>query len=371
MRVLQLISSAGYYGAENVVVNLAAALRDQGCQPVVGAFHAPGAPEPDILRFARERGVESWSFPCAGKLDRGSVNILRRELGRFDILHTHGYKANLYGWLASRGLGVGPIATCHNWPNRKGSLALYAALDRIILRRFPKVFAVSEGVMELLAQFGIRPPQAAVINNGIDTQRFRDGLPDLRAEWNLAGKTVVGTVTRLVPGKGVEVLIASFAALAGEFPGAALVIVGAGPLEEPLRAQAAATGLGDRILFTGARGDMPAVYATLDVFTLASFDEGMPMTVLESMSSGCAVAATSVGAIPRLVRDGSNGLLIPPREQESLTRGLRSLLGDAPLRARLGAEARSTIEREFSAAAMARQYVVHFQSVSQRRKEAA
>ena len=371
MRVLQLISSAGYYGAENVVVNLATALRELGCMPVVGAFHQPGAVEPDILRFARERGLETWSFPCSGKLDRGSVPVLRRQLGRFDVLHTHGYKANLYGWLASRGLGVGPVATCHNWPNRKGALAVYAALDRLILRRFPKVFAVSPGVLELLGHFGIRPPQAEVINNGIDTARFRADVPDLRGEFGLAGKLVVGTVTRLAPGKGLELLIESFAALADRRPEARLLIAGAGPLDQALRTQAAATTCADRILFTGARADMPSLYATLDVFALASFDEGMPMTVLESMSAGRAVVATSVGAIPRLIRDGVNGRLIPARDRDALIAAIDTLAGDSTQRAAFGQSARLTIEQEFSSLAMAKQYLAHYRQLCPQKKEAA
>lgn len=366
MRILQLISSAGYYGAENVVVNLASALAELAHQPVVGAFHQPGSAEPDILRFARERGLETWSFPCSGRLDRAGVSVLRRELARFDILHTHGYKANLYGWLASRSLGKGPIATCHNWPNRKGSLAVYAALDRVILRNFPKVCAVSANVLELLGNFGIRPPQAELIANGIDTNRFCPDAPDLRAEFGLTGNLVIGTVTRLVPGKGLELLIDAFREIRN--PEARLLIAGAGPLDAALKQQASADS---RIVFTGARADMPSVYATLDVFVLASFDEGMPMTVLESMSAGRAVIATSVGAIPQVIQDNANGRLIPPRDRQALVDALQALGADPHLRHRYGQAARATIEQKFSAQAMARQYLSHYQQIRAPQREAA
>ena len=374
MRVLQLISSAGYYGAENMLVNLASGLGQLDCEPVVGAFRDPQGPEPDILGFARQRGLATWEFPCGGRLDRASIAILRQQVssGRFDVLHTHGYKANLYGWLAvDRRSRISQIATCHNWPNRKGALALYAALDRLILRRFPRVVAVSEGVQELLANFGIRPPQSDVINNGIDTGRFTGDVPGVRQELGLEGKTVVGTITRLVPGKGLELLIDCFPAAVQGHPEAVLLIAGAGPLETELKAQAARLGLNRQVIFTGARSDMPAVYSALDLFVLASFDEGMPMTVLEAMSSARAVIATRVGAIPRLIQDGVNGRLIEPRSAPALTGALQSALAHAELRQKWGTAARQTIIQDFSALAMARQYLQHYRAIAEVKREAA
>jgi glycosyltransferase involved in cell wall biosynthesis len=275
---------------------------------------------------------------------------------RFDVLHTHGYKANLYGWLASRGLGIGPVATCHNWPNRKGVLALYATMDRLVLGRFARVFAVSEGVMTLLAQFGIRPPKSQFIANGIDTDRFNGRAGEVRAELGVGGGPVIGTVTRLVPGKGIEVVLDAFPAVLVAHPGARLLVVGAGPLDSALKEQAGRLGLEDRVIFTGARGDMPEVYSALDVFVLASFDEGMPMTVLEAMSSGRGVVATRVGAIPRLIRDGENGRLIEPRDAGAVSAAILDVLGKPGL----GEAARRTIVQDFSALAMAGEYRKHY-----------
>ena len=356
-----------------MLVNLAAALRQLDCQPVVGAFQDPSGAEPAILRFARERGLETWAFPCGGRLDRASVGRLRAQLqaGRFDVLHSHGYKANLYGWLAARHQRAVNVATCHNWPNRQGLLAVYAAIDRLVLRRFPRVVAVSEGVLELLGHFGIHPPQSVFIANGIDTARFDGQQGHLRQELGLDSGPVIGTITRLVPGKGVEVLIDAFPAVLAAHPGATLLIVGAGPLEAELKAQAEKSSAAARIRFTGARSDMPAVYSALDVFVLASFDEGMPMTVLEAMSSGRAVIATEVGAIPRLIQNPANGRLIPPRQTEAVSQALLETLADPARRLARGRAARETILRDFSSLAMARQYLGHYQDILQSRKAAA
>ena len=116
---------------------------------------------------------------------------------------------------------------------------------------------------------------------------------------------------------------------------------------------------------------MPAVYSALDLFVLASFDEGMPMTVLEAMSSARAVIATRVGAIPRLICDGENGRLIEPRNQAALTAAIREVLADPVRRKQQAGAARETIVRDFSALAMARQYVQHYRQIVGRKRDAA
>src|SRR3954464_15853822 len=114
MRVLQLISSAGYYGAESMLVTLAAELARTGCVATVGALRV--GEEPEILLRAREQGLNAVEFTCNGRLDpslgKRLGDFLRRE--QIDVLHTHGYKANLYGWLATK-THTAQVATCHNW----------------------------------------------------------------------------------------------------------------------------------------------------------------------------------------------------------------------------------------------------------------
>jgi glycosyltransferase involved in cell wall biosynthesis len=106
----------------------------------------------------------------------------------------------------------------------------------------------------------------------------------------------------------------------------------------------------------GFRADIPAVLARLGIFCLTSDSEGTPNAILEAMSAGLPVVATRVGGIPRLVRDGVTGLLIPPGDDHALTDALRTLLRD-PERAReMGKAGRARVEAEFGCDAIVRQF---------------
>src|ERR1700681_4942146 len=102
VRVLHLISSKGYYGAENVVVNLARALEDSGARAVVGAFHNSHSAHLEVIDRAQKQGLNVQIFECKGRFDYSVVEKISKfvtESG-MDLVHTHGYKADLYGYFA-------------------------------------------------------------------------------------------------------------------------------------------------------------------------------------------------------------------------------------------------------------------------------
>src|SRR5581483_10981950 len=118
MIVLHLISSEGYYGAEAMLVELAAQTAELGCEVVVCTFEDGRRTHLEVADAAHRRGLKVDTIPCQGRWDAKTVSELRRLLRAYaaDVLHTHGYKADFYGWLAARPLGTALVATCHNWP---------------------------------------------------------------------------------------------------------------------------------------------------------------------------------------------------------------------------------------------------------------
>jgi glycosyltransferase involved in cell wall biosynthesis len=102
---------------------------------------------------------------------------------------------------------------------------------------------------------------------------------------------------------------------------------------------------------------MHRLYAAMDIFVLPSLNEGMPMTILEAMAAGCAIAASRVGAIPELIRDGESGRLFAPADRSGLATALIDLLEDEAVRKRIGAAARDRVCRDYSSSGMARKYV--------------
>ena len=125
------------------------------------------------------------------------------------------------------------------------------------------------------------------------------------------------------------------------------LVIDVGDLEQRLRARAEQLGLGDTVVFTGSRTDVPRLVAALDLFVMPSLWEGLPIALLEAMASGRAVLCSSVGSIPGVVHHGESGWLVAPGNAQALRDGLLALVSDPGLRARLGARAREQVIARF------------------------
>jgi glycosyltransferase involved in cell wall biosynthesis len=356
MNILQLISSGGMYGAEAMLVNLASSLEQLGCRCVVGVFANQHRPHTEIAERARARGLTVELVHCGGRLDRRALARIRKIIQErhIEIVHTHGYKAAVYGYLATRKSEVARVATCHNWPNKALHMQMYAWVERVILGRFQRIVAVSEPVAKMLGRF-VRRDNLLVIANGIDVECFSHAVPTLSEV--LPGKRhVVAMVGRLVPGKGPEVLLYAARSLLCAHPNVAVVFVGDGPCKDSLQHLAYEMGVASSVVFAGERNDMPGVYASLDVLVLPSLDEGMPMTVLEAMAAGKPVVASNVGGISKAVVHGETGLLVPAGQVAALAQAISRLLTDRQLAVTLGNAGRKRAAELFSAVSMAEQY---------------
>jgi L-malate glycosyltransferase len=160
--------------------------------------------------------------------------------------------------------------------------------------------------------------------------------------------------------KGIEDFLAASAAVANRFPAARFVVVGdslapserTGSLDDPymkeLRATAASLGIADRVLFMGYRSDVERILTQLTIAVQPSLSEGLSNALLEPMAAGLPVVATRVGGAGEVLRDGENGLLVPPSRPEELARAIESLLHSPELGLRLGQAARRTIVDSYS-----------------------
>ena len=359
MTVLQLISSEGLYGAESMLIALSQALTRKGHRVVIGVFEDSRTPHTEVAEFAEKLGLTVRRIPCHGRWDFKTVAEIRNLLQSFgaEILHAHGYKADLYGYAASCAYDTVLVSTCHNWPSKRLVMKIYAALDRLVLRAFQRVATPSPLVAGILKQSGICSSKVALIGNGVDIERFGCAVATLT---NL-GRKVIGFVGRLVPGKGGEVLLAAAQKVVAAHPDASFAFVGEGPLRADWEAMAQSLGIADRVTFTGARNDMPGVYASLNMLVLPSFEEAMPMCVIESMANGKPVIATPVGAIPELILPGTTGLLVEPGDADGLAAAILHLLSNPEKAGQLGENAALHVRRYFSADAMAQKYVELYQ----------
>jgi glycosyltransferase involved in cell wall biosynthesis len=366
MKILQLISSGGLYGIETMLLGLASGLQRQGEDVIVGVFHNSQNPNLEIADALRKKGITVEIIPCSGRADRNSVKEIRRiaEKHSVQIIHSHGFKADLYALAAARKLKAPLMATCHNWPGTSRSLKAYAAIDRWALRHFSRVVIISEHVAERLRRAGVSPNKILNIPNGVNTRNFRDRSPAKGLRTGNSREVVIGYVGRLVPEKGCSVLLQAAAQVVGEFPEARLIFVGEGPERSFLEAESKSWGLERNVIFAGRREDMPEVYAAFDICVLPSFAEAMPMTILEAMASGNAIIATYVGEIPNMVTHDETGILVQPHQISELRDAILRLLRDENLRRSMGQRGAARIQEKFSLERMAHSYMEIYRQIA-------
>jgi glycosyltransferase involved in cell wall biosynthesis len=151
---------------------------------------------------------------------------------------------------------------------------------------------------------------------------------------------LAGTVGSLTPKKSHETLLRAARVARQRLPDLRVAVVGQGPLAGALRRRAAELAVEDAVTLVGYREDAARVASAFDLFVLSSRHEGLPVALLEAMAAGRPVVATRVGGVPEVVRDGSEGILVPPGDPEALAAAMVTVLADADLRARLGEAAR-------------------------------
>ncbi len=278
-------------------------------------------------------------------------SILKRE--SFDVVHTHGYFADICGLPVARLQGLRTISTCHGFVSNDRKMGVYNKVDTYALRLCRSIIAVSECIKSELVQRGIKESKIAVIPNAvsspIDDYEFLALRHKKRSSLEIDAKDfVVGYLGRLSKEKGLSYLIQALAELAATGEPIKLLIVGEGPEKEALEQIVQEKNLGSQVIFAGFQTDIENWLPVLDVFALPSLTEGTPMALLEAMAMEIPVLATAAGGVPKVVTDGVNGLLVPPGNHQNISNGLKMLKNNPELRVRLAREGSDMIKRKYS-----------------------
>lgn len=292
-------------------------------------------------------------FRKRGRYDLGLVLKIRKLLKRseIDILHTHGWTADVWGRLAAC-LARTPIILSHSHTNQPASAKTSNFMYRYLTGATDHFIAIGEGNKNaLIEEGGIPAEKITVIRNVVDYRKF-DVAVDTDAgkiELGVApGNLVVSIIGRLHSIKGHEHFLRTARIIASENDSVEFLVVGSGGLEESLRRQAGETGLADKVHFLGARKDIPRILALTDVFVMSSLYEGLPLILLEAMAAGKAIAATDIDGCRELIVNGETGFLTPPGHPEAQAEVVLRFLSDERLRHELGKKARTEAIKNYS-----------------------
>jgi glycosyltransferase involved in cell wall biosynthesis len=355
IKVLQLIASLPVGGAEDLVAAMVTGLDPQRFKVQAATIGLPGAVGEELTRAG---------YPVVGlglDLRRTSfwrlVARVRALLKDFkpDILHTHLYHPNLYGRLASVGLGLrGVVASVHNSYTR---VKLHRCLWNFLLSAITdKVLVSSPQVWQDVRTWDRVPAgKLEVFPYGINLSNLDDAADpaEIRAELGVDG-FVLGLVGRLEEQKGQRFLLAALPELSREIPDLFVLLVGEGREGEALRRLAEELGVGPLVRFLGTRRDLPRIFRAMDLFIQPSLWEGLPLTLLMAMGARLPVVGTRVSGMTEVIEDGTNGRLVAPGDSDALAGVILELYRHPELRVRMAEAGRQTVERKYSQEAMLR-----------------
>jgi glycosyltransferase involved in cell wall biosynthesis len=341
-------------GPDKTILNTPRFLEALGYPTLCAYLHPPDDPGFEQLR----RKAALWAAPLREVPDRGPwdwkviwqlLNICRKE--RVAIWHGHDYKSNALGLLLRRFWPMRLVTTVHGWVKDTRRTPLYYWIDRLCLPYYELVICVSQDLCERCLACGVAQEKCVLLENAIDTAEFSRRLSTREAKEQMGlapERFVIGAVGRLSAEKGFDVLIRSTHHLLQAGCDVELRIVGEGDERSRLQALIDELGIGDRARLLGYLSDTRLFYQGLDVFALSSLREGLPNVVLEAMALNVPVVATNIAGVPRLVRDGENGLLVEPGNEQALAGAARRLMEQLELRDRLGTAGRATVETSYS-----------------------
>jgi len=343
----------------------------------LNVIQLPSSRAPGFLRFVlAEFNAILFALAVSRYLRENSSNI--------DVIHLHLTSIGLIVSILNSRLRRKMFYTCHlsQWAfatNKLGiSEKVHLLLDSYLMRRVTRVIALNDTARESFTHIGkVKADNIVVVPNGVDTDFF---CPDIEAKetvrkrFGLEGRLTVLFVGRLAKIKGVEHLVKAADVITNRFgyKDTLFVLVGSqtyAGVDEPVNMEEMLNyirhhQLDKNVILTGPLPleEVRALYVASDVFVLPSLAEGDPLVTLEAMASGKPVIGTKVGGIPNQIRDGWNGFLIDPGNEQQLAEKIAYLIDNRDDRRRMGENSRRYAEEEFNWGKVAERLLAVYQS---------
>jgi len=362
-RTVLLCRVDGHFGGvERFILSLLPHLDRTRYTPVVVCI----ANDAELARQSRALGVMTEVLPMRSRF---FVSAAAQRLAQLahkhgaDLIHTFGLRSNTLAWYTRRELTLPWIIRLPNlnWTDYKNPARGWAShrFNNHLIRQADALQVISPQLQAWVQNWDDPPDKIFMIPNGVDLSKYSReqiaaGNSDIRAQYDIKDfAPVIGSIGRLDPIKGYDVLIKAYAEILKTTPAARLMIVGEGKDQRRLNRLCKQLALPHPVIFTGYQQNPAELLGAMDVFVISSHSEGVPNSMLEAMAAGLPVVSTKVGAIGSVLQHDNNGLLVDPGNINVLSGNILDILNHKEKAKRLGQSAYETILNRFSVKQMA------------------
>lgn len=365
MSLFQIDAGKEWRGGQRQAFFLARELKRKG---YVFRFYVQ--PDSPLHQKAEEADLPVYPLKMRSEADLRAIFKLGRAMkkAKCRLVHSHdAHSAAIAAAAASRAkVPLRIVSRRVDFPVKNNFFTRKKYIDNIDL-----IIAVSEEVKRVLIQRGIPDWKIRVVPSGIDYSPFEEKRDKyyLHQELHFADNDfLVGIIAHLADHKGHKYLIQAMEVLKEKAPAVKLIIVGEGPLQLELSRQAKENKVDNMVFFMGFRDDVPRILASLDLFVLSSYKEGLGSSILDAMASRLPVVATQAGGIPELVIHEQTGLLVPPKNPQSLAEAILRVYDDRKLARQMAENGYKMVHDKFSASGMAEKIIREYERLAEKKR---
>lgn len=348
MNVLFYTDTPSFGGAEKQMALLAKHLKLLGCSVSLacGAYSTLSDKLDDLKTY-----YKTYHLPILHKHDPRHYTALKKMLQKnsFDLIHIHLWNPGScrYAFWAAKNAHIPIVTTEHDPFELTGMKGL---IKRRCLAKTDQIIAISmDNYRQLVQSDELLKKRINLVHNGIEADMYTDNM-DKASIGVKDGEPILTCIAELHPRKGHKHLIRAFKMLQADFPALHLFLVGKGPEESVLKAEAESV---TNVHFLGWRNETPQILRASTIFVLPSLREAFGLVLLEAMASGVACVSTNNGGANDILQNGVSGLLVPPANSTALADAIRKLLRNPSLKADIEKAALERVKTQFTADVMA------------------
>lgn len=338
INVLELIDGGFIGGGQIHVISLVKSLNNKQFKPVIAA-----SPDGSFKNLVWEYNFDFADIELP-KLYRGRhLKALEAIINEYsiDIIHSHGGVSGMYARFFKKKYDrIKTVHTIHgiHYINSTNVFRKYLslAIEQFLVPYTDFFICVSEADKKKAAELKIIDTgRTVVVRNGIDLHKFskRTKNKDVMKDFELtAGNFIIGNISRFDFQKNQRFIIRNSGAILEEHPKVRIILTGSGEHLARCESEAKNSGHSNKFIFTGEVINTEDYYSVFDIFVFPSLWEGLPITLIEAMASGCCILASNIEANKELLEDGKNGLLFDTNSPEDYYKKLTRLMNDDALR---------------------------------------